>query len=55
MTLYIEKFVPFRYKNHRLSEIDLFQLTGKKWNYSSSGKASLYHCLKFPNNTYTIL
>ena len=49
MTLRIEKFVPFRFCKRQLELTGLSALTGKNWRYSSSGKASLYHCLKSLN------
>ena len=49
MTLRIEKFVPFRFCKRQLELTGLSALTGKNWSYSSSGKASLYHCLKSLN------
>jgi dTDP-4-amino-4,6-dideoxygalactose transaminase len=47
--LKIKKFTPPKFEKQLLDIDYLNKITGKKWIYSSSGKASIYHILK---NTY---
>jgi hypothetical protein len=45
----IEIFKPIDFKNEPLDLCQLDKETGQHWQYASSGKAALYHCLKSLN------
>lgn len=45
----IEIFKPLDFKNKLLDLCQLDKETGQQWQYASSGKAALYHCLKSLN------
>jgi len=51
----VEKFQPLKYSKSILDISELNSRTGKKWQYASSGKAALYHCLQSLNIEGTVL
>lgn len=55
MTLIVEKFKPLEFEKKNLDIDELNAETNVEWQYASSGKAALYHCLKSLNVTGEVL
>lgn len=51
----IAKFKPIKFSKSKLDIQSLSELCDVNWNYASSGKSALYHCLKSLNIKGTIL